>query len=44
MALLGDILAHGRQGVVCQTYIVNTMAADDLATQGARSLAAMVLT
>ena len=25
-------------------YIVNTMAADDLATQGARALAAMVLT
>ena len=41
MAQVVEILPCGKQGTI---YKVNTMAADDLATQGARASAEMVLT
>ena len=37
-----EILLHGRQAI-CLSCVINTMAADDLAMQGARASAAMVL-
>ena len=37
-------LSHGEQGLMYISYIVNAMVADDLAMQGARAWAAMVLT
>ena len=43
MAQVVDIVSHGRLGAV-YIILVNNMAADDLATQGARGSPAMLLT
>ena len=39
-----EFILHRKQRPTCLTYVVNTLAADDLATQGTRISAAMVVT